>query len=101
MSALNLEKKFELVFGGSKEMIDYGAVRQQPYSFQDDALVMVEKIEDLRVAVGKMETVMKMMQVQSNKFKCGYIILGPKHLVQDAKRRLEAHPVQVGDWGVQ
>ena len=101
ISALNLDRKLEKVFGDSKEMLRYGSVKQMPYSFQDDALVLVDDIEKLRVVAGKMETAMKMMQVDSNKDKCGYILLGPKNLVEEARRRLEAHPVQVGDWVVQ
>jgi hypothetical protein len=100
VSALNLRRKLERVFGDSKEMIQYGSVKQEPYSFQDDALCVVENIENLRIVVHGMETVMEMMQVESNKSKCGYILLGPKHLVQEARRRLEEQPVKVGDWEV-
>ena len=59
VSALNLDRKLCRVFGDSKEMIKYGAVEQKPYSFQDDALALVDNIEALRVTVAKMELVMK------------------------------------------
>ena len=45
--------------------------------------------------------VMKLMQVQSNKSKCGYILIGPKHLVEEARRKLKEHPIMIGDWEVQ
>ena len=72
-----------------------------PYSFQDDALALVEDIEGLRRAVAMMEIVMKTMQVESNKSKCGYILLGPIHLVKEARQRFETHPVKVDEWVVQ
>ena len=101
VSALNLDRKLDRMFRNSKQMIKYGGVRQQPYAFQDDALCMVEKITDLRVVVNDMDTVMSMMQVQPNKSKCGYLLLGPKKLVKEARMMLEENPITVGDWRVQ
>ena len=101
VSALNLDRKLNYIFGDSKEMMKYGSIEQQPYSFQDDALVLVENIEALRVAVAKMELVMKTMQVKSNQSKCGYILMGPPHMVQEARKRLESHPLRVDEWRVQ
>ena len=100
VSALNLDRKLERVFGGSKQMLKYGNVQQQPYCFLDDSLCMVDKVEDLGVVVHGMETVMNMMQVQSNQSKCGYILIGPKHLVQEARKKLDERPIKVGDWVV-
>ena len=100
VSALNLDRKLDRMFENSKQMIKYGGVRQQPYAFQDDALCMVEKITDLRVVVNDMDTVMSMMQVQPNKSKCGYLLLGPKKLVKEARKMLEENPIMVGDWRV-
>ena len=100
VSALNLDRKLDRMFRNSKQMIKYGGVRQQPYAFQDDALCMVEKITDLRVVVNDMDTVMSMMQVQPNKSKCGYLLLGPKKLVKEARKMLEENPIMVGDWRV-
>ena len=97
VSALNLDRKLDSIFNGSKQMINYGGVRQQPYAFQDDAMVMVDKVTDLRVVVRDMDTVMNMMQVQPNKSKCGYLLLGPKKLVEEAMKKLEECPVMVGD----
>ena len=101
VSALNLDRKLDSIFNGSKQMINYGGVRQQPYAFQDDAMVMVDKVTDLRVVVRDMDTVMNMMQVQPNKSKCGYLLLGPKKLVEEARKKLEEFPVMVGNWRVQ
>ena len=44
---------------------------------------------------------MKSMQVSSNKSECGYILVGPQHRVQEARRLLAAYPVRVGEWTVQ
>ena len=101
VSALNLDRKLNRVFGESKEMVKYGSIEQKPYSFQDDAMCMVENVEDLRIVANGMDTVMKMMQVESNKSKCGYLLLGPPHLVEEARRRLEERPIMVGNWKVQ
>ena len=101
VSALNLDRKLDSLFSDSKEMISYGSVKQKPYAFQDDSLVLIDSIENLKVTVAKMELVMKSMQVESNKSKCGYILMGPQHLVQEARQRLKTHPVKVGDWTVQ
>ena len=83
VSALNLDRKLDRVFKDSKEMISYGSVKQRPYAFQDDSLALIDNIEHLRCTVAKMELVMKSMQVESNKSKCGYILIGPQHLVQE------------------
>ena len=74
VSALNLDRKLDMVLKSSKQMIKYGAVRQQPYAFQDDAMAMVESIMDMKVVVNDMDTVMNMMQVQPNKSKCSYLL---------------------------
>ena len=89
------------MFDDSQEMISYGRVKQRPYAFQDDALVLVDDIEHLRLTVAKMELVMKSTQVLSNKSKCGYNLVGTQHRVQEARQLLAAYPVRVGDWTVQ
>ena len=48
-----------------------------------------------------MNTVMNLMQVQPNKSKYGYLLIGPKKLVEEARKILEKTPVMVGDWKVQ
>ena len=44
---------------------------------------------------------MKSMQVKFNKTKFGYILMGPQHLVQEARRTLKIQPVTGGNWTVQ
>ena len=100
VSALNLDRKIALMFEGGKEMARYGGVTQQPYSFQDDAVAVVEDLEGLRSAVVKMDAVMKMMQVDQNKDKTGYILMGPKHMVKEVRERVKKNPVKCGDWEV-
>ena len=48
MSALNLDRKLDRLFGDRKEMLKYGAVKQRPYACQDDSLVLVDDVEHLR-----------------------------------------------------
>ena len=101
VSALNLDRKLDRIFHSSKQMIKYGGVRQQPYAFQDDAMAMVENITDLRVVVRDMDTVMNLMQVWPNTSKCGYLLMGPKKLVEEARKKLQETPVMVDNWRVQ
>ena len=61
VSALNLSRKLDCVFGGSSELAKYGGVKQHPYSFQDDVCVPVETVEDVMSANVKMSEVMTMM----------------------------------------
>ena len=77
VSALNLDRKIDMFFGKRMEMVKYGGVKQKPYSWQDDTMCMVENVENLRIVFNGMEDVMKMMQVESNKTKCGYLVIGP------------------------
>ena len=69
VSALNLDRKLFSVFHDSQEMIRYGSVKQRPYAFQDDALVLVDDIDHLRLTVAKKEIVMKTMQVLSGPYR--------------------------------
>ena len=69
VSALNLDRKLYSVFHDSQEMIRYGSVKQRPYAFQDDALVLVDDIDHLRLTVAKKEIVMKTMQVLSGPYR--------------------------------
>ena len=54
MSVLNLDRKLDRLFGGSKEMLKYGSVKQRPYVFQDDVLVLVDDIQHLRLTGAQM-----------------------------------------------
>ena len=54
VSMLNLDRKLDRLFGGSKEMLKYGSVKQRPYVFQDDALVLVDDIQQLRLTGAQM-----------------------------------------------
>ena len=74
---------------------------QQPYVFQDDAICLVESLDGLRLAILRMDAAMKMMQVQQNRDKSGYIMMGPKHLVEEVRKRIKENPVMCGDWQVQ
>ena len=47
VSALNLDRNLDKIFKSSKQMVKYGSVRQQPYTFQDDAMARVKKVTDL------------------------------------------------------
>ena len=100
VSALNLDKKIALMDEGGGEMARYGGVLQQPYSFQDDAVALVEDLDGLRSAVVKMDAAIKMMQVRQNKDKTGYILMGPKDMVEEVRERAKKNPIQCGDWEV-
>ena len=60
----------------STEMAKYGAVKQHPYSFQDDVLIPVGSLEDLRAVNVKMTLVMDLMQTKLNQTKAGFILVG-------------------------
>ena len=100
VSALNLDRKLNTMFEDNKELARYGAILQQPYCFQDDAICLVEDLDGLRSAIIRMDGAMKMMQVDQNKDKSGYILMGPKHLVEEVRKRTMLNPVMCGDWQV-
>ena len=93
VSALNLSRKLDRVFEGSTELATYGAVKQHPYSFQDDVLTQVESVEGLRAANVKMTEVMDLMQTKLNKSKSGYILMGPEAQVNGARQRIKREPI--------
>ena len=64
VSALNLDKKLNVMFKGSKDMARYGAIVQKQYCFQDDAICLVDSLDGLRFASVRMDAAMKLMQVQ-------------------------------------
>ena len=98
VSALNLSRKLDCVFDGSTELAKYGAVKQHPYSFQDDVLAPVETIEDLRAVNVKMTEVMNMMQTELNTTKSGYILMGQRKQIEQARKRLEEQPMTCGEF---
>ena len=90
---MNLSRKLDRVFEGSTELATYGAVKQHPYSFQDDVLTQVESVEGLRAANVKMTEVMDLMQTKLNKSKSGYILMGPEAQVNGARQRIKREPI--------
>ena len=98
VSALNLSRKLEAVFQDSAELAKYGAIKQEPYSFQDDVLIPVDTIEGLLSVNVKMTAVMNTMQTKLNKTKSGYILMGPRRLVEEARWRLALSPAMCGDF---
>ena len=98
VSALNLSRKLDRVFDGSTEMAMYGAVKQHPYSFQDDVLIPVESVEDLSAVNVKMTEVMNMMQTELNKTKSGYILMGTEEQKEKARTRMKEEPMKCGDF---
>ena len=52
----------------------------------------MEDLDGLRSAIIRMDGAMKMMQVDQNKDKSGYILMGPKHLVEEVRKRTMLNP---------
>ena len=98
VSALNLSRKLDHLFDGSTEMAKYGAVKQHPYSFQDDVLAPVESVEDLRAVNIKMTMVMDLMQTELNKDKSGYILTGTEEQREGVRKRLKEDPLMCGNF---
>ena len=98
VSALNLSRKLDHLFNGSTEMAKYGAVKQHPYSFQDDVLVPVESVEDLRAVNIKMTMVMDLMQTELNKNKSGYVLMGTEEQREGVRKRLKEDPLMCGNF---
>ena len=49
VSALNLSRKLDRVFEDDKDIVGYGSVIQKPYSFQDDIMIPVDSLENVRL----------------------------------------------------
>ena len=98
VSALNLSRKLDLLFNGSTEMAKYGAVKQHPYSFQDDVLAPVESVEDLRAVNVKMTMVIDLMQTELSKNKSGYILMGTEEQRERVRKRLKEEPLMCGNF---
>ena len=47
-----------------------------------------------------MDGAMRMMQVDQNRDKTGYILMGPKNLVKEVRERIKKNPIKCGDWAV-
>ena len=98
VSALNLSRKLDFVFGGSSELAKYGGVKQHPYSFQDDVCIPVETVDDVRSSNIKMAEVMRLMQTTLNKDKSGYIFIGSKKQVDEARAKVKDSPLICSDF---
>ena len=65
---------------------------------QDDVLVPIESVEDLRAVNVKMTEVMNMMQTELNRKKSGYILMGPKEQIELTRKRLKDRPIMCGEF---
>ena len=98
VSALNLSRKLDRVFDGSTEMASYGSVKQHPYSFQDDVLIPVGSLEDLRAVNVKMTLVMDLMQTKLNQTKSGFILVGTPKQREMTRGIVKESPMMCGDF---
>ena len=98
VSALNLSRKLDRVFEDDKDIVGYGSVIQKPYSFQDDIMIPVDSLENVRTVNVKVDLVMKMMQTKLNEDKSGYILMGPEEQVKEARERASINPIMCGQF---
>ena len=54
----------------------------------------MEYVDGFRSAIIKMNSAIKMRQVEQNKDKSSYILMGPKHLADELRKRTKVKPVQ-------
>ena len=76
LSQANLDKGITEIFLGSDDEIRYGSVRILPLMFQDDIMRVVNCVDSARAGNVMVSSTMKSKQLQLNKNKTAYVIIG-------------------------
>ena len=87
-SQRNIDKGVDNYFSGSPDEINYGRIRMQPLSFQDDILRMAPSVGSARVGNIKLSSMMKEKQLECHPDKTSYLVLGNKAFKEKAKMEI-------------
>ena len=98
VSQVNLDHGVMDMFSGSEQEVRYGGVRVLPAIFQDDIMRAADSVESARAGNIKMDSVMNSKQLELNKDKTGFILLGKKDKVEKARQQILASPIMCGDF---
>ena len=96
-SQVNIDKGLESYFKGSVDEVNYGGVRLQPLSFQDDIARAVRGVKEALVGNMKMRSLMEEKQLQVHPDKTGFIVLGCKKFKEEVEKELGATPIIFGN----
>ena len=77
-SQLNIDKCVDRYFYGSTDECNYGPVRMQPMSFQDDLSRIVLDTAGARAGNVKLASVLKEKQLEAHSDKTGFVVFGTK-----------------------
>ena len=97
-SQVNIDKGLESYFKGSVDEMNYGRVRLQPLSFQDDIARAVRGVKGAVVGNVKMRSMMEEKQLEVHTDKTGFIVLGGKKYKEAVEKDLGASPITFGNF---
>ena len=96
-SQLNIDMGLESYFSGSVDEVNYGSVRLQPISFQDDIARMARDVQTAQAGNVKLASLMKEKQLEVHPDKTCYIIMGGKKFKERVLEELRESPIMFGD----
>ena len=98
VSQANLDKGIMDIFAGSEEEVRYGGVRILPLMFQDDIMRVADGVSAARAGNVKVAFTMNSKQLQLNKDKTSYIIVGSGKQAENARTDIERLPIMCGSF---
>ena len=99
-SQRNIDKGVNSYFSNSKDEINYGKVRFQPLSLQDDILRVAPNISSARVGNVKLNAMIQEKQLECHPDKTSFLIFGSKSYRENSEEELRGSPIVFGNFEV-
>ena len=93
VSAANLDLGLQRSFNNSKAVMNYGQVRLQPLSYQDDVATLCTSVEMARDQANRLSEMIKKKTIDAHPDKSGILVLGSTSFKDKIKRDLEDNPI--------
>ena len=93
ISSLNLDCEVNHFFSGSINEAAYSDVRIQPLILQDDLCRMSCSYDSARAGIKRMETIMKLKQLELNVSKSCFIVRQKSSKAKDIQEELKNYPL--------
>ena len=94
ISSLNLDVELNHFFSGSMNEAAYSDIRLQPLILQDDLCRMSSSPDSARAGIKRIETIMKLKQLDLNVSKSSYIVCQNSTKAKDIQKELMDNPLK-------
>ena len=99
-SGCDIARGVESYFSGSLDEMNYGSVRLQPLSYQDDICRLAGSINSTRAGNMKLSGLMDTKGLQCHPDKTVLLVIGTQRFRHEAEEEIKKNPVMFGDFQV-